>query len=120
MRAYAPSMMMQCSDTRHAIADVGKAGAGAGKGDDGEDDAGGNEGDAQKEAAADWEESEGEGDGEEAGTGAKFSKPRSRRKMWQLEDDMQLLIVYAQAGMCLCVEMCLHTGCASRCLGRIV
>ena len=71
---------------------------------------GGDEGEAQKEAAADWEESEGDGEGAEAESGAKFAKPRSRRKMWQLEDDMHLLIVYAQAGMCLCVPMCVQTG----------
>jgi|NorSeaMetagenome_1021524.scaffolds.fasta_scaffold77008_2 hypothetical protein len=101
---------MQCADMRHVIANVGEAGAGADKGDAGEDDDGGDEGEAQKEAAADWEESEGDGEGAEAESGAKFAKPRSRRKMWQLEDDMHLLIVYAQAGMCLCVPMCVQTG----------
>jgi hypothetical protein len=59
---------------------------------------------APQEADADWEESEVDGEGEEeagvvGGVGGvgKFSKPRSRRKIWQLDDDMRLLLVYAQA-----------------------
>jgi hypothetical protein len=74
-------------------------GAGADKIDGDEEDAGGSRGEAQKDAAADWEESEGDGEEQDEGEGggAQFSKPRSRRKVWQLEDDVQLLIVYAQA-----------------------
>jgi len=54
---------------------------------------------AQKDTEVDWEESEGEGEGEgeQEGVGVRLAKPRSRRKIWQLEDDVQLLIVYSQA-----------------------
>ena len=57
------------------------------------------EGGSQEIVDADWEESEGEEDGrggDRAGAG-KFPRPRSRRKIWQVEDDLHLLIVYSQA-----------------------
>ena len=71
---------------------------GEGKAAEGELDADGNERAAHEEEGADWEESEAEGEGDDEGAAvAKFAKPRSSRKIWQLEDDMQLLMLYAQA-----------------------
>jgi len=102
------SVCLFCIHTR-----TNKLAAGANQSEN--DDLNGNEGqeanslkpkrDARKQAGEDWEESEaevnGEGD-EEVGGGAKYVKPRSQRKVWQLDDDIHLLIVYAQVLWCAC------------------